>query len=105
VSPATRARVGLVHGATDEEGTATGFIPGVERLDIPAVRLSDGPLGVRTDKPATASPASTALASTFDPTLAREFGEALGREANARDQDVMLVPGLNLIRMPHTRRT
>jgi beta-glucosidase len=97
-------KVSLVHGATDEEGTATGFIPGVERLDIPPVRLSDGPLGVRTDEPATAFPASIALASSFDPQLAREFGEALGREANARDQDVMLAPGLNLVRVPHCGR-
>jgi len=97
-------KVSLVHGATDEEGTATGFVPGVERLDIPPVRLSDGPLGVRTDEPATAFPASIALASSFDPDLAREFGEALGREANARDQDVMLAPGLNLVRVPHCGR-
>ncbi|MEF8851941.1 MAG: glycoside hydrolase family 3 C-terminal domain-containing protein [Haloarculaceae archaeon] len=97
-------KVSLVHGATDEEGTATGFIPGVERLDVPPVRLSDGPLGVRTDEPATAFPASIALASSFDPDLAREFGEALGREANARDQDVVLAPGLNLVRVPNCGR-
>jgi len=97
-------KVSLVHGATDEEGTATGFIPGVERLDIPPVRLSDGPLGVRTDEPATAFPAPTALAATFDPDLAREVGGALGREARARDQDVLLAPGLNLIRAPHCGR-
>jgi beta-glucosidase len=97
-------KVSLVHGATDEEGTATGFIPGVERLDVPPVRLSDGPLGVRTDEPATAFPASIALASAFDADLAREFGEALGREASARDQDVMLAPGLNLVRVPHCGR-
>jgi len=97
-------KVSLVHGATDEEGTATGFVPGVERLDIPPIRLADGPLGVRTDEPATAFPASIALASTFDPELARAFGEALGREANARDQDGMLAPGLNLIRVPHCGR-
>ena len=97
-------KVGLVHGATDEEGSATGFVPGVERLDIPPIRLADGPLGVRTDEPATAFPAAIALASTFDADLAREFGEALGREANARDQDGMLAPGLNLIRVPHCGR-
>jgi beta-glucosidase len=97
-------KVSLVHGATDEEGTATGFVPGVERLDVPPIRLADGPLGVRTDEPATAFPASIALASTFDPELARAFGEALGREANARDQDGMLAPGLNLIRVPHCGR-
>jgi len=97
-------KVRLTHGATDTEGTATGFVPGVERLDVPAVRFSDGPLGVRTDEPATAFPASTALSSSFDPDLAREFGRTLGREALARDQDVLLGPGLNLIRVPHCGR-
>ncbi|QLH78237.1 glycoside hydrolase family 3 C-terminal domain-containing protein [Halosimplex rubrum] len=97
-------KVRLTHGATDTEGTATGFVPGVERLDVPPVRFSDGPLGVRTDEPATAFPASTALSASFDPELAREFGRALGREALARDQDVLLGPGLNLIRVPHCGR-
>ena len=97
-------KVRLTHGATDTEGSATGFVPGIERLDIPPVRLSDGPLGVRTDEPATAFPASLALASSFDPDLALEFGRALGREALARDQDVLLGPGLNLIRVPHCGR-
>ncbi|QPV63128.1 glycoside hydrolase family 3 C-terminal domain-containing protein [Halosimplex litoreum] len=97
-------KVRLTHGATDTEGTATGFVPGVERLDVPAVRFSDGPLGVRTDEPATAFPASTALSSSFDPELAREFARALGREAQGRNQDVLLGPGLNLIRVPHCGR-
>ncbi|WP_415381550.1 beta-glucosidase [Halosimplex sp. TS25] len=97
-------KVRLTHGATDTDGTSTGFVPGVERLDIPNVRLSDGPLGVRTDEPATAFPASIALAASFDADLAREFGAALGREATARTQDVLLGPGLNLVRVPHCGR-
>ncbi len=97
-------KVSLVHGAMDTAGTATGFIPGVERVGLAPVRLTDGPLGVRTDEPATAFPASLALASTFDPELAERFGRALGREATARDQDVLLGPGLNLIRVPHCGR-
>ncbi|WP_459193771.1 beta-glucosidase [Halosimplex sp. J119] len=97
-------KVSLTHGAADTDGTATGFVPGIERLDLPAVRLSDGPLGVRTDEPATAFPAPMALAASFDTDLAREFGAALGREATARNQDVLLGPGLNLVRVPHCGR-
>ncbi|WP_096393281.1 beta-glucosidase [Halorubrum trapanicum] len=97
-------KVGLVHGAEDVEGTATGFVPGVERVGIPPIRLTDGPLGVRTDEPATAFPSSPALAATFDPDLAERFGRALGREATARGQDVLLGPGTNLIRVPHCGR-
>ncbi|WP_123533782.1 beta-glucosidase [Halosimplex salinum] len=101
----TRAeKVQLTHGAADTDGTATGFVPAIERLDIPGVRFTDGPLGVRTDEPATAFPASMALAASFDPGLARELGQTLGREANARNQDVLLGPGLNLVRVPHCGR-
>nr|WP_241768213.1 glycoside hydrolase family 3 C-terminal domain-containing protein [Haloferax sp. ATB1] len=93
------------NGAVDPEGTATGYLPGVERLGIPELRLADGPLGVRVNgAPATLFPASIALASTFDPELAREQGTAMGREAKARDQDALLGPGLNLIRVPHCGR-
>jgi beta-glucosidase len=97
-------KVRLVHGATDREGTATGFVPGVERVGIPPIRLTDGPLGVRTDEPATAFPSSPALAAAFDPALATRFGRALGREAAARGQDVLLAPGTNLIRVPRCGR-
>ncbi|WP_225334760.1 beta-glucosidase [Halomicrobium urmianum] len=97
-------KVSLTHGAVDPEGNATGYVPGVDRLGIPELRLADGPLGVRTEKPATAFPASIALAATFEPELAHEQGRAMGREALARDQDVMLAPGLNLIRVPHNGR-
>ncbi|WP_049927574.1 beta-glucosidase [Halopiger goleimassiliensis] len=95
----------LIRGAADPEGTATGYVPGVERLDIPPLRLVDGPLGVRAmGERATAFPSSIALASTWDPDLAREFGAALGREAAAHGQDVVLGPGMNLIRVPHCGR-
>ena len=94
----------LVHGHVDPAGNATGYLCGVPRLGIPELRLSDGPLGVRTPRPATAFPASIALASTFAPELACSQGAAMAREAAARDQDVLLAPGLNLIRVPHCGR-
>lgn len=97
-------KVSLVHGHVDPEGNATGYVPGVERLGIPELRLTDGPLGVRTPEPATAFPAAMALAATFDTDLARRQGETMGKEAKARDQDVLLGPGLNLVRVPHCGR-
>ncbi|MFB6073468.1 MAG: beta-glucosidase [Haloarculaceae archaeon] len=98
-------KVGLVHGAIDPEGTATGYVPGVERLGVPELRLADGPLGVRAgDEPATSFPAGLALSSTFDPDLARRQGETMGREAKALDQDVVLGPGLNIVRVPNCGR-
>ncbi|KYH26412.1 beta-hexosaminidase [Halalkalicoccus paucihalophilus] len=98
-------KVSLVHGAIDPAGTATGYLPGVERLDIPPLRLVDGPVGVRIPgRKATAFPASLALAASFDPSLGREQGAAMGREANAHDQDVLLGPGTNIVRVPHCGR-
>ncbi|MCL7418290.1 MAG: glycosyl hydrolase, partial [Halalkalicoccus sp.] len=98
-------KVSLVHGAIDPDGTATGYLPGVERLDVPPLRLVDGPIGVRIpDRQATAFPASLALAASFDPSLGREQGAAMGREANAHDQDVLLGPGTNIVRVPHCGR-
>ncbi|NHN57872.1 MULTISPECIES: beta-glucosidase [Halorussus] len=95
----------LVRGATDPAGTATGYLPGVDRLDVPEFRLVDGPLGVRAEgERATAFPASLALAATFDPDLAREQGAAMAREAKAHDQDALLAPGTNLVRVPHCGR-
>ncbi|ADJ16410.1 glycoside hydrolase family 3 protein [Halalkalicoccus jeotgali] len=91
----------LVRGAEDPEETATGYVPGVERLDVPPFRLVDGPLGVRAEgERSTAFPASLSLAATFDPDLAREQGAATAREAKAHGQDALLAPGMNLLRVP-----
>ncbi|WP_226007762.1 beta-glucosidase family protein [Natrinema salinisoli] len=95
----------LVSGRTDPDGTATGYLPGVDRLGVPEFRLVDGPLGVRAEgKRATAFPASIAVAAAFGPELAREMGAAMAREARALDQDALLAPGTNLIRVPHCGR-
>ena len=45
---------------------AAGFIPGIDRLGIPPLILSDGPAGVRDGQPATALPAPVSLAASFD---------------------------------------
>ena len=88
-------------------------IAGVERLGIPEWKMSDGPHGVREEisrdswDPAgwdndysTYLPVGTALASTWNPELAYQFGVVLGREARAREKDVILGPGINVLRTP-----
>ncbi|WP_330631711.1 beta-glucosidase family protein [Halocatena halophila] len=86
-----------------DEGRATGYLPSIDRLDLPSLKMVDGPLGVRLDE-ATAFPASIALGATFDPALATAFGEAIGAETRAKGIDVLLAPGCNLIRTPHCGR-
>src|SRR5215470_582639 len=63
------------------EGTpmSAGYVPGVERLGVPAQLMSDASLGVtnpgyREGDTATALPAGIALGSSFNPALARASG-------------------------------
>lgn len=87
--------------------------PGVERLGIPELWMSDGPHGVRgeinwdnwgyanwTNDSITAFPALTCLASTFNPKLAKDYGISIGEEARYRKKDVLLGPGVNMYRTP-----
>ncbi|HEX4831585.1 MAG TPA: glycoside hydrolase family 3 C-terminal domain-containing protein [Trebonia sp.] len=78
---------------------------------IPAVRMSDGPHGLRwTDadapsavarsKPATCFPPAAGLAQSWDPALAERVGIALARECRAEGVDVLLGPGINIKRSP-----
>ena len=109
----------LLNAMTDEEKVALCHadslftVPGVPRLGIGEVVMSDGPHGVRPeferddfvflDRPedaCTYQPTGTALAATWDPALARRFGEMLGSEARARGKDIILGPGINIIRNP-----
>ena len=87
--------------------------PGVPRLGIPELWMSDGPHGVRaevkwdnwgqagwTNDSITAFPALTCLAATFNPNLAYEYGNAIGEEAKYRKKNVLLGPGVNIYRTP-----
>ncbi|MEU6758107.1 glycoside hydrolase family 3 C-terminal domain-containing protein [Streptomyces sp. NPDC046685] len=98
-------KTALLHGAPDPAPLGqAGYVPGVPRLGIPALRLADGPAGVRVTARSTALPAPVMLASAFDPALAREYGRVLGREGRALGQDVLLAPLVNLIRTPYAGR-
>src|SRR4051794_33615575 len=88
---------------------SAGYVPGVERLGIPPLLMSDASLGVtnpgyRPGDTATALPASIALGATFNPALARAAGAMVGREARARGLNVMLAGGINLARDPRNGR-
>ncbi len=87
--------------------------PGVPRLGIPELWMSDGPHGVRmeinwndwghsnwTNDSITAFPALTALAATWNPEMSALYGKSLGEEARYREKDVMLGPGVNIYRTP-----
>ena len=98
-------KLNMLYGATDPAGYGeAGYIAGVPRLNIPPLRLTDGPAGIRTAQPATALPAPVALASTFSVALAEQFGKVLGQDARARHQNVVLGPMVNIVRVPQGGR-
>jgi beta-glucosidase len=89
------------------------YVSGIKRLGTPEWALSDGPHGVRaeinrndwaysgwTTDSATCFPPGTALAATWNPELALKQGLVLGEEARFRKKDVLLGPGINIIRSP-----
>jgi len=84
--------------------SGTGFdTAAVPRLGIPALRMTDGPAGIRTG-PATSFPAGVALAASFDPALVGRVGAAIAREAKAQGKNVLLAPCVNIQRAPHAGR-
>jgi len=88
---------------------SAGYVPGIPRLGVPALLMSDASLGVtnpgyRPGDTATALPAGLALAAGFDPALARAAGGAIGREARSRGFNVLLAGGINLARDPRNGR-
>jgi beta-glucosidase len=96
------------------EGTtmSAGYTPGVPRLGVPALQMSDASMGVtnpgyvgREDDTATAMPACIALGASFNPSLARASGGAIAREARSRGFNVQLAGGINLLRDPRNGRS
>ena len=100
-------KIGMIHGA------GLFRTAGVERLGIPPVKMSDGPMGVRNEFPddswvpvgnsddyVSYLPSNSAVASTWNRHLAEETGEVLGEEARGRGKDVILAPGINIKRSP-----
>ncbi|WP_200913017.1 beta-glucosidase family protein [Arthrobacter sp. Leaf69] len=88
---------------------SAGYTPGIPRLGIPALLMSDASLGVtnpgyREGDTATALPASIALGASFNPELARRSGQMVGKEARSKGLNVQLAGGLNLHRDPRNGR-
>lgn len=89
---------------------AAGYVPGIPRLNVPALRETDASLGVawaaglRKDG-ATALPSGLAMASSWDPELLRKGGAMIGSEARAKGFNVLLGGGANLTRDPRNGRT
>src|SRR5262245_47590656 len=59
-------KLSMLQGAADPASIGQlAYLPGVPRLNIPPLRVSEGSAGLQTAQPATAMPAPIALAATF----------------------------------------
>ncbi|MDI3318374.1 glycoside hydrolase family 3 C-terminal domain-containing protein [Pinibacter soli] len=88
-------KVHMLHAVS---GFASG---GVSRLGIPDMAMTDGPHGIRIDYvESTYFPTGVCLAATWNPALGHAYGAALGQEAAFRKKNVLLGPGINIIRSP-----
>lgn len=87
-----------------------GYIPGITRLGVPALKETDASLGVsyvmgaRKDG-ATALPSGVAQAASWNPDLMYRGGAMIGSEARAKGFNVLLAGGVNLMRDPRNGRT
>ncbi len=86
-----------------------GYIPGIARLNVPALTETDASLGVsyvgglRGDG-ATALPSGMAMGSTWSPDLMYKGGARIAAEAHAKGFNVLLAGGINLVRDPRGGR-
>lgn len=100
-------KIGMIHGA------GLFRTEGVERLGIPPLFMSDGPMGVRaefadnewrsvgtTEDFVSYLPCNSAITSTWNRKAAGRAGEVLGEETRGRGKDVILAPGINIKRSP-----
>jgi beta-glucosidase len=98
------ARLSLEEKVSLLAGADLWRLPGIERAEIPALLMSDGPSGVRGPSfisgRSACFPCGTALAATWDADLVKDVGTAIGREARQAGVHMLLGPVLNLHRHP-----
>lgn len=96
-------------------------VNGIPELEIPSLRITNGPVGIGQNDcvptsvdptnlqavlgnplsaKATALPSAIAMAASFDPGVATEFGNVVGTEADHLALQVFEAPGMNLARLP-----
>lgn len=86
----------------------------IPRLGIPAIKMADGPMGVRSwlgssaltsgasavKIEATSFPAGIDMAATWDPALVEREGRGIAQEVKALGRDMILGPTVNINRQP-----
>jgi beta-glucosidase len=108
-------RMTLEEKASMLEGSGWMESMPIERLGIPAIKMADGPMGVRSwmgssaitssqNPPvkveATSFPAGITMAATWDFELVQREGRAIAQEVKALGRDMILGPTVNINRVP-----
>ncbi len=89
-------------------GSTMWYTTPVERLGIPAIKVTDGPYGARGGRSSVAAggptsacfPVGIALAATWNTELVERVGQALGEEAKTKGAHILLAPTVNIHRSP-----
>ena len=91
-------KVSVLSGSTAWHTTA------VPRLNLPRVKMTDGPIGARGDSVSGATsacfPSASCLSSSWDKENVEDVARAIGVETRSKDADVLLGPTINLHRHP-----
>jgi beta-glucosidase len=118
-SPETRAAELVAQMTLDEKisqmhtvsggGNIARLVPGIPRLGVPELRISNGPVGVGTgvgpgQPKATLMPAPVSAAATFDPALAETYGTVEGKETANVGHNLLEAPDVNIDRVPQNGR-
>jgi len=108
-------RMTLEEKATMLSGSGWMESAPIPRLGIPAIKMADGPMGVRSWRGSsaitrsaeanlkvetTAFPSGINMAATWDTDLVRREGQAIGQQVKALGRDMILGPTVNINRQP-----
>jgi beta-glucosidase len=101
-------KIAQLHGVSTKLIFRT--VPGLARLGIPPLNITNGPAGIGNGGPghdgrATALPAPISLAATWDIEASRRYGALAGAEAAALANGLLEAPTINIARIPQNGRT
>lgn len=100
-------KISELHGISAP--TEFRYVPGIPRLGIPPLQMTNGPAGVGPggagpQQEATAMPSPLALAATWDLSLAYENGKIEGEETRETGNTLLEGPDVNIARIPQGGR-
>jgi beta-glucosidase len=96
------------HKVAPGNNGGAGFVPGIERLGIPAINMADSAVGVRMaaqqSRYATLLPSTLGAAASWNPASAFLYGQVIGRELRAQGYNMSIGGGVDLTREPRNGR-